>query len=90
MSRAARGCQPLERPVSGPARIGEASRMSLRHVVGLLSRPKAEWGAIRERRYGVGRSLVTHTAVLALIPAIAAMSGVHGTETFEEMPDAAD
>ena len=42
--------------------------MSLRHAVGLLSRPKAEWEAIRGRRYGVARSFFTHTAVLALIP----------------------
>ena len=53
--------------------------MSLRHVAGLLSRPKAEWGAIRERRYGVARSLVTHTAVLALIPAIAGYVGTTRT-----------
>ena len=53
--------------------------MSLHHVFGLLSRPRAEWAAIRERRYGVARSLVTHTAVLALIPAIAGYVGTTRT-----------
>lgn len=53
--------------------------MSLRHAVGLLSRPKAEWGAIRERRYRAARSFVTHTAVLALIPAIAGYVGTTRT-----------
>ena len=53
--------------------------MSLRHVVGLLFRPKAEWRAIRDRRYGVARSLVTHTAVLALVPAVAGYVGTTRT-----------
>ena len=53
--------------------------MSLRHVVGLLFRPKAEWRAIRDRRYGVARSLVTHTAVLALVPAVAGYIGTTRT-----------
>ena len=53
--------------------------MSLRHVVGLLFRPKTEWRAIRDRRYGVARSLVTHTAVLALVPAVAGYVGTTRT-----------
>ena len=53
--------------------------MSLRHVVGLLFRPKAEWRAIRDKRYGVARSLVTHTAVLALVPAVAGYVGTTRT-----------
>ena len=53
--------------------------MSLRHALGLLSRPKAEWGAIRERRYSVARSFFTHTAILALIPAIAGYVGTTRT-----------
>jgi hypothetical protein len=45
----------------------------------LLSRPEAEWGAIRERRYGVARAFATHTAVLALIPAVASYVGTTRT-----------
>ena len=50
-------------------------QMSLLHALGLLARPGAEWTAIRDRRYGVARSLFTHTAVFALIPAVAGYIG---------------
>ena len=50
--------------------------MSLLHAFALLARPKAEWSAIHDRRYGVARSLIGHTAVFALIPAVA---GYYGT-----------
>ncbi len=52
--------------------------MSLRHVYGLLYRPKAEWGAIRENRYGVAQSFGAHTVVFALIPAVAGYFGTPG------------
>ena len=50
--------------------------MSLLHAFALLARPKAEWAAIHDRRHGVARSLLSHTAVFALIPAVA---GYYGT-----------
>ena len=50
--------------------------MSLRHAFGLLARPRAEWQAIHDRRYGVARSFLAHTAIFALIPAV---SGYVGT-----------
>ena len=50
--------------------------MSLVHAFGLLVRPKAEWAAIHDRRYGVVRALVGHTVIFALIPAVA---GYYGT-----------
>ena len=50
--------------------------MSLLHAFALLARPKAEWAAIHDRRHGAARSLVSHTAVFALIPAVA---GYYGT-----------
>ena len=53
--------------------------MSLLHALGLLARPKAEWAAIHDRRYGVARSLVTHTALFALIPAVAGYLGTTRT-----------
>ena len=49
--------------------------MPLGHAVGLLIRPKTEWSAIRAGNYGVARSLVTHTAVFALLPALAGYVG---------------
>ena len=53
--------------------------MSLLHAFGLLARPKAEWAAIHGRRYGVARSLFAHTALFALIPAIAGYVGTTRT-----------
>lgn len=50
--------------------------MSLLHAFGLLARPRAEWTAIHDRRYSVARSLFAHTAIFALIPAVA---GYYGT-----------
>ena len=50
--------------------------MSLLHVIGLFTNPKSEWEKIRDRRYGAGRSFMTHTVILALVPAIA---GFYGT-----------
>lgn len=53
--------------------------MSLGHVLGLLTRPRAEWGTIRARRHGVLRSFVTHTAPFALVPALAGYFGTTRT-----------
>ena len=53
--------------------------MPLRHLAGLLVRPGTEWGAIRERRYAVARSFFTHTALFALIPAVAGYFGTTRT-----------
>ena len=50
--------------------------MSLLHAFGLLTRPRAEWTAIHDRRYGVTRSLFAHTVIFELIPAVA---GYYGT-----------
>ena len=55
--------------------------MSLLHAFGLLARPKAEWVAIHDRRYGVTRSLIAHTALFALIPAIAGYIGTTGWQS---------
>ena len=49
--------------------------MSLLHAFGLLARPKAEWTAIHDRHYGVTRPLLAHTAIFALIPAVAGYVG---------------
>ena len=53
--------------------------MSFAHAVGLLTRPRAEWAAIHGRRYGVVRSLIGHTALFALIPAVAGYFGTTRT-----------
>lgn len=53
--------------------------MSLRHVLGLLARPRAEWQAIHDRRYGVARSFLAHTAIFALVPAVAGYVGTTRT-----------
>ena len=53
--------------------------MSLLHPFGLLTRPRAEWAAIHDRRYGVARSFLLHTALYALIPAIAGYLGTTRT-----------
>ena len=50
--------------------------MSLLHALRLLARPKTEWDAIRDRHYGAVRPFIAHTAVFALIPAVA---GYYGT-----------
>lgn len=49
--------------------------MSLGHVLGLLIRPKSEWGAIHARCYSVTRSFFAHTALFALLPALAGYVG---------------
>ena len=53
--------------------------MSLLHAFGLLTRPRAEWAAIHDRRYGVARSFLLHTALFALIPAVAGYVGTTRT-----------
>ena len=53
--------------------------MSLRHAFGLLARARAEWIAIHDQRYGVARSFIAHTAVFALIPAVAGYIGTTRT-----------
>ena len=53
--------------------------MSLRHAAGLLVRPKAEWEVLRGRRYAVAQALLAHTAVFALIPAVAGYFGTTRT-----------
>ena len=53
--------------------------MSIRHAFGLLAHPRAEWEAIRGRRYGVVRSLFAHTAIFALVPAVAGYLGTTRT-----------
>ena len=53
--------------------------MSLLHAYGLLARPRAEWTAIHDRRCGVARALLAHTAIFALIPAIAGYIGTTRT-----------
>ena len=53
--------------------------MSLRHAFGLLARPRAEWQAIHDRRYGVARSFLAHTAIFALVPAVAGYVGTTRT-----------
>ena len=53
--------------------------MSLFHAFGLLTRPRAEWVLIHDRRCGVARSFLLHTALFALIPAIAGYVGTTRT-----------
>ena len=53
--------------------------MSLLLAFGLLARPSAAWAAIHDRRYGVTHSLIAHTALFALIPAIAGYIGTTRT-----------
>ena len=53
--------------------------MPLGHVLGLLARPRAEWQAIHDRRYGVARSFLAHTAIFALVPAVAGYVGTTRT-----------
>ena len=53
--------------------------MSIRHAFGLLAHPRAEWEAIRGRRYGVVHSLFVHTAIFALVPAVAGYLGTTRT-----------
>ena len=53
--------------------------MSLRHAFGLLTRPKTQWGAIRAQGHGALRSFLTHTALFALIPAVAGYFGTTRT-----------
>ena len=53
--------------------------MSLGHAFALLIRPRTEWAAIRDRRYGVASSFLLHTALFALIPAVAGYLGTTRT-----------
>jgi len=49
--------------------------MFLRHLIGLLTNPGAEWRLIRDRDYGIGGCLGGHTLLLALIPAVSGFVG---------------
>ncbi len=49
--------------------------MPLGHVIGLLIRPGSELSAIRAGRYSVPRSFFAHTALFALLPAVAGYAG---------------
>ena len=53
--------------------------MSLLHAFRLLTRPRTEWAAIHDRSYGVARSFLLHTALFALIPAVAGYVGTTRT-----------
>ena len=53
--------------------------MSLLHAFGVPARPRAEWTAIHDRRYGVTRSFFAHTVIFALIPAVAGYVGTTRT-----------
>ncbi len=53
--------------------------MSLLHAFALLIRPRTEWAAIHDRSYGVASSFLLHTALFALIPAIAGYVGTTRT-----------
>ncbi len=53
--------------------------MSLFHAFALLIRPQAEWAAIRDRRHGVAGPFLLHTALFALIPAVAGYVGTTRT-----------
>ncbi len=49
--------------------------MVFNHVWGLFSHPDREWAVIREERCGIGRCYLTHVALLAAIPPVAAFIG---------------
>ncbi len=49
--------------------------MPIRHVVGLFIDPKAEWGRIQEKNYGLSACILGHTMVLSLIPAVSGFIG---------------
>lgn len=46
-----------------------------RHLIGLLTNPRAEWRLIRDRDYGIGSCLGGHMLLLALIPAVSGFIG---------------
>lgn len=50
--------------------------MSIAHVLGLFVNPSAQWAKIRDRHHSLRSSLLTHTMLFALIPAV---SGFYGT-----------
>lgn len=49
--------------------------MSFGHVIKLFTNPRSGWEAIHADRYSVGRVFFTHTAIFALIPAVAGYIG---------------
>jgi len=53
--------------------------MPIFHAFALLIRPRVEWAAIRDHRPGVAGSFLLHTALFALIPAIAGYVGTTRT-----------
>lgn len=62
--------------------------MPLRHVVGLLTQPRAEWEQIRQARYSVAQIYRQHVLILGLLPPVAGLIGttlvgwrVAGSET---------
>jgi len=53
--------------------------MVLKHIWGLFTDPKREWGAIRDDKCTIGKCYAVHVLILAAIPAI---SGFIGTTQF--------
>lgn len=53
--------------------------MLLRHVWGLFSHPTKEWAAIRDERCTIGQCYLSHTLILAALPAICAYLGTTQT-----------
>ena len=49
--------------------------MVFNHIWGLFSHPDREWEAIREERCSIGRCYLSHVALLAAIPPVAAFIG---------------
>lgn len=51
------------------------ARMFLKHLSGLFTDPASEWERIRDAEYTTVDSLVGHTLILALVPAVASFVG---------------
>lgn len=49
--------------------------MALKHVWGLFSDPKSEWGKIREQKYSIVQCYTRHTLLLALVPVLSGFIG---------------
>jgi hypothetical protein len=49
--------------------------MLLKHVWGLISQPELEWEAIREEQCTIGKCYISHTVILAALPAISTYIG---------------
>jgi hypothetical protein len=49
--------------------------MLFKHVWGLFSQPEQEWEAIREERCTIGKCYISHTAILAALPAVCTYIG---------------